>query len=776
MRRYIHIYIIAAVLALAFSGCEGIGPETALKPGLYLSAVTPGADVATKAPATMAGETSLNENLLKSVYYFLYAKADEDSDPSTALPILSGHFSGLESETRTTGIMAKRNIPISAGIVNELFPPGTKYCRIVVVANPTSEISAALEAEPNLAALRAAVVTADFAKTTAQESFVMVYDELVEVTGRLDKTVVEIEANLKRLANKITVETTVADGFYDKERGWYVPMCEGLRVTFCNGFSKANLKGDFSSLSTSDSDWFESAETSFGTAVHGTGADTTYKASSAFPIYSYPMKWEFADAYEPYLLFELPWQNVGASKSGTTGPISVFYYKIMLSTKQLVPNSWYNMKVTLKILGSPNKVEPTQQYLYEDYQVFDWVKAFESTYNNVDADIREARYLMVNETNFVLNNQPTWNIPFASSHECEIVNATYTTTNYAVTPPAATSPASVSGLNPACNISISGNVITFSKNLRNDITAGKGNYDYVPYDYTFTIRHVDNHEYSQTITIRQYPALYIDATVNSSGANVPNTRGTNTAYVNNNTGGIGGITIANLGGATTGAAASNKNGTMYVVSISALPTSSEYIIMDPRTPNIDLKLNSSNNWSVTAPALYDGSSNRQLKYYYPTYSDRDHEMSIAPKFRIASSWGATQAVSYDNAVRRCAAYQEDGFPAGRWRIPTRAEMEFMIKLSVDDAIPMLFNEMTPGAFNTTSYFCASGGIFPRNDGTVDFRETSALTTTNNWVRCVYDEWYWENTDSDVTNGTYPTTNGRMASSKYSTFVWGDMPR
>lgn len=769
MKKIVYI-CIAAFLPLLFAGCGKADPETpALEPGLYLKAVTPGDGVKmiTKAGE---GESDLNENVLKSVYYFFYAKADDDADPSTALPKLSGHFAGLEAETRTTGVMDTRRIPVSAGIVNDLFPSGTKDCRLVVVANPPASITSVLEGNPTSAQLRGSVITANFKTTDPQEDFVMVCDTLVRVGGRLDVVAATIDAKLKRLANKITVHAKIADGVYDEVAGWFVPQCEGLKVSFCNGFSKANLAGDFSTLATEDRDWFDSPEIGFSTAVHGSGADTTYTCSITAPIYGYPMQWEFADPHEPYFLFELPWMNVGDSKDNTTGPISVYYYKLMLAAKRLDANAWCNVNVTLKILGSPNKVEPAEQFLYEDYKIYDWETAFDSQGNNVEVDIREARYLMVNQKYFILNNQPVWDIPFASSHECEIVNATYYTTNYVNNPPTQTTPASISGLNPACNIRISGNLITFSKELRNDITAGAGRYDYAPYTYNFTIRHVDNHEFSEEITIVQYPSLYIDATVNSMGATV-GSRTSTTAYVNNNnSGSIGGVSLSDLGSSTTSGTPGNTNGTMYVVSISSLPNTSNYIIMDPRTQDVDLLLNGGRSWTVTAPALYDGASNRDLKYYYPTSTGEASSNVIAPQFRIASSWGATYEVTFTNAARRCAAYQEDGYPAGRWRVPTRAEVEFMITLSKDNIIPMLFS-------NGSAYWCASGTITANSNGTITY---STSTGSSHAVRCVYDEWYWKDTDRFVTNTTYPTTGGRLPASatgkKYPTFVWGDMPR
>lgn len=100
---------------------------------------------------------------------------------------------------------------------------------------------------------------------------------------------------------------------------------------------------------------------------------------------------------------------------------------------------------------------------------------------------------------------------------------------------------------------------------------------------------------------------------------------------------------------------------------------------------------------------------------------------IAPAFKIASSRGKTQTVSYDGAVGRCASYQENGYPAGRWRIPTPAEIEFIVTRSTNKDIPSLFDG---------GYWAADKRYYSSSDN--EFHEG----TSNRYVRCVYDVWYW----------------------------------
>lgn len=142
-----------------------------------------------------------------------------------------------------------------------------------------------------------------------------------------------------------------------------------------------------------------------------------------------------------------------------------------------------------------------------------------------------------------------------------------------------------------------------------------------------------------------------------------------------------------------------------------------------------------------------------LTAYHPTNPTDTRDM-ISPSFIIASSYGKT---TYDNtgtdrdmtlerARMRCATYQEDGYPAGRWRLPTYSEVEFIMSLSTSGRIPTLFQMDTPT--DAVGYWCANGKVVLRNN--VVQLETNNTTPTA--PRCVYDLWYWGDEHS-----TYQTT-------------------
>lgn len=157
-----------------------------------------------------------------------------------------------------------------------------------------------------------------------------------------------------------------------------------------------------------------------------------------------------------------------------------------------------------------------------------------------------------------------------------------------------------------------------------------------------------------------------------------------------------------------------------------------------------------------ADALY-GDSFRALTWYYPTEKSTRTENMLSPSYRISSKFGGTEFgdISMPYAEYRCAGYQEDGFPAGRWRLPSKAEVWFIAQLSAKKVFEFLFN---PGG----TYWSANGAITINNNGTV-----SNSSKTEALLRCVYDSWYWDKVDG---------REGDPRMDDPSIFVWGDKER
>lgn len=119
-----------------------------------------------------------------------------------------------------------------------------------------------------------------------------------------------------------------------------------------------------------------------------------------------------------------------------------------------------------------------------------------------------------------------------------------------------------------------------------------------------------------------------------------------------------------------------------------------------------------------------------------------------------------------NFVKRAATFQEAGYPAGRWRLPTEAEVAFIVARQIDKTIPEIFAPGYP-------YLCSSGRWVqvPLNGNTLVFGTDNRYITTYEGTgyvydlidaKYVYDLWYWGDQPANtehVTNQYHP--NGHV---------------
>lgn len=114
----------------------------------------------------------------------------------------------------------------------------------------------------------------------------------------------------------------------------------------------------------------------------------------------------------------------------------------------------------------------------------------------------------------------------------------------------------------------------------------------------------------------------------------------------------------------------------------------------------------------------------------------DAKEVIAPRFLVSSQFNVMQStLNNSESARRAATYQEDGYPAGRWRLPTEAEIAFIVARQKDGTIPYLFA--------ATHYHCADGRMF-YVDMTAGHEHYAPIsnTATAGYNRFIYDLWYW----------------------------------
>ena len=361
--------------------------------------------------------------------------------------------------------------------------------------------------------------------------------------------------------------------------------------------------------------------------------------------------------------------------------------------------------------------------------------------------------------------------------------------------------------------------IQFTHSLVPDYT--QSNFDYSPYTIEFDINHDDltnpstftYNQYLKHIKIVQYPAIYIEA-IRNSDSEIIHIRG---SVDNNGVYGYAtgeepwldkpwGYTYVNAGrGRILRQYKDNRNKDpffklsndnskreyqwqtvyysggardMFTIHVTVLPSTSSFVIGDPRTDGIDnlenrtpyhFSTDNANDIAILgynertgffpSQALY-GDSPRGLQFYYPTENSDRTKTMLAPSYRFSSKFNGTEYggnefgnMTKDYAEYRCAAYQEDGFPAGRWRLPTKAEIHFVAQLSAKGAFDKLFSNST--------FWSANGAITVNGSSVSDSDAQTAL------LRCVYDAWYWD---------TYDENNNVVKPAPREQFTWGDRPR
>ena len=710
------------------------------------------------------GEDAYNENTLDHIDYFVYAAAAGE----TCLK----HARVLGSELVDNSFKVALKELIDAGSLTD----GGK-CYVYVVANWPATFSGT----ESIAALQALTVTSTDFDVNASSSHRFVMDSESAVEASVTSSGSTATVNLYRLAAKLTMQVKIPESILSGEKT-YRPDLTSLQVYYLYATKQGTLDG--SQMTYSDAtkaNYFNYPPRHV--EVPGQVIDDKYTATAP-PFYTYPEAWESRDISAPYFKVVLSWSD------GTdTQP---YYYKVLLPESmngQVDRNTLYQFVMNMGVLGSETDEGAVE--LEGSFYVVDWKTGVEiGTSSN---KITRGDYLEIPNDTYYIYAGNSIEIPITSSHNLAISNSATRVTGadwyeYYPTSTHYTGQNGVNNLrNSATITSADRSSFTFTHPLVTIAEASSTNKPDVSV-FEFTVRVQNEAGLSKTITIIQYPALMIESYPNSvvnntGGVYVNFYRYNNRDYngyvygTNNNSrtwiGGVNGLPSSG----------SNRNPNMYVVSTSVAPDANS-LIADPRAATIGYCGESNYNW--TSPDGYDITSGtqRRLQHYYPTDPSEAGKNRIAPKFRIASSYGYITAknngdfLTYNESLKRCASYQEDGYPAGRWRVPTKAEIEFMITLSNLNVIPSLFTPTDPTTgnwwntrpnYDEGGYWCADGGvIYPWNAQSsitgnwVDYLSATELANNGyamktNGVRCVYDEWYW----------------GSESISNKTRFTWGD---
>lgn len=535
-----------------------------------------------------------------------------------------------------------------------------------------------------------------------------------------------------------------------------------------------------------------------------------YQYTCEIPFYSYQSVWEKGDEHAAYFTLELPWKNQNEPTANT------YFYQILINSgeRRLDPNQWYDLTVNVGVIGSTVEAKPIVLNDMSFY-ILDWTEEPDpedmgggDRYE--DLQIEQYTYFAVPQRRIEMNNTTTGIVNFEASHSVgwalewptdNNIQSTFDememTYNSSLQNPFAAYYVKCSGSAPSAvdlsrfisvadlELATSGQSLTFNYPSaeieaynKTQTTANQYNIYSPVYvhlklwldiDGSGTING-DEANYVEYVTFVYYPAMYI----------VPDLSVQRSVYVNGYRSTNADHNVIEINGWDLGGApgTDNNNPYMHVITVSSFAASNifpanppgitgniKYIIGDPRQRECDTNLNDEgyimSDYSEKDKGWAEGKDNQgkdivgELDHYYPTAVDGEAYRIVSPKFRIASRYGGYSAGDSVGAAMRCASYQEDGYPAGRWRLPTTAEIMFVIELQSKSAIAALFN-------GTSYYFSATHRVQNNNGVKIDSQ------SGDNSVRCVYDEWYWGSNKDAAKN---PSASAGAADEYL--FTWAD---
>lgn len=602
------------------------------------------------------------------------------------------------------------------------------------------------------------------------------HDDSLDKEGNVKYTI-----GLTRAAAKLVLSFKVAKSYTDAAQNVWTPVTNQMWWNFLY-VRKSGMTMEAEPLAfDAKTNYFNTAQLS---PVANGDEDDNYTYWTTSAVYTYPQSYKTDDVTAPYYKLFCPWT---CEKKGMNN----FYYKIILpdlnvdeeGNNSFKRNKVYRLMVDVSVIGG---TEEDWALLTDHIYVADWWAP-----EKIEASFEGAMYLDVPVTYFEIYGDDFITVPVVSSNPI-----TVTVNSARKTDLSGDDPTTVDAASPSItNITKEGFKLThvLERNM------ALRSFDFTPITYTVTVNH-DTGGLNKpiTVTIVQYPSIwakadasngyaYVNSYTYSSGNNNRGGRNYSTYFYtgrsqtgawNNN-----GRQDANLlGTVNNGSGSVNNNHNQYVVTVSVLPSGykvagldEDVVIGDPRGGKL-----AANNLGFNAGT--NGNRNTNVQNSYDAVSSSTQNV-IAPVIRIASSWGTTSPIlNYDRAEERCASYQENGYPAGRWRIPTVAEIDFLIRLSDYEHIPELFSpEYHSGNNSYYDVYWAGGhygygGVPYTSEGgghSYAFVDLTNATTLNandygnnqrlqknnerfrTYMRCVYDEWYWGS--QKYGNNGQPTT-------------------
>ena len=795
MKRIITLIIFAAAALSLIPSCSELGGP-ATKEGAYLLKL----DIACTDMQTKSDNGTDVEDLIKYVDYFFFAD-EAGTTPlgihaRVALPTEDGL--GLTFDTSIPEYAALQNTSYVYVLANY---PG----EIDHTTNPTLADLLAMPVNKPLYTAATETTPAQQPDCFVMDSYTPATETSAEkYTVQLKPAAVdEVRTQtikLSRLAVKLSVQLNIEPSISTKnpitgQNETWTPLEEQMRIYYVNALNTTTLAGTPTPVLQQEGtrDGYFSYPTDYGF----TGENHTYTTD---PAYTYPQKWNAEDNGEPYFKLYLPWQ-------GSIMGSSNFYYKIPVpqgEVKTLDRNSWYQVTLRVGVLGGTESdyiVIENYEYCVADWSSPSWFSG---------SGLNSAKYFYVPGNEFHIYGDDHIDIPYYCNAEVNVdfVNITYMDYNSNNAGDTATRSKNFSGTSDTSVTDYGGtanHTYTLTSDAENKVV--KYAHDmanlYVMRTVTLTITNSENTNQTKTVTVYQHPAIELkkaaagDMYVNGRFARVSDARdvngnsmgstwtnhgstyyhsfGSNSNYwtsFNNN--GERVYLITNNGTNEYGSILGNPNWVsqnFFTTDITVTAFSDnnktytitgegehQYKIGDPRVPARSVYSNFNlNDYLASGTNSFRSWTNASdILICSQTENDRN---VIAPRFLVSSGLteillnttgrptpGTNNSTLFLNFVKRGATFQEAGFPAGRWRLPTEAEVAFIASRQKDKTIPEIFNRNVP-------YFCSSGRwfIIPDSGSEIQFgsdinqryRSDSYNTIAEDIdAKFVYDLWYW----------------------------------
>lgn len=729
--------------------------------------------------ATEHGDNTLNENNINFVdlYFFPNGKSNED-----AVLVEDNHAVEFDTSGGDTTYFVK--VRTGDTKLNELFGSTQNgSCEVYAVANSSQESPSK---STSLDALRLRVLRHNFGAQLTQGHFIMQSNPEKLATVTLKDGAATGTIPMTRVAAKLQIYLNVPDTLhvYNKDGSGFAVWKSDrshMSIVFNNGLMDYTLNGK--DTSHPDSSFYNSMQVDMHKYATMTRNTVDYDYSHT-PFYSYPFSWKETDTHVPTFIIAIPWSKLNpGTGSETYGTPEITYYQVHpnMLTGKLQSNYFYRMYMKIETVGSTDNTTPVD-ITPSGYRIQPWGEVKVNTHKDVTGDLYRYTYLVVDPTSVVLNNTSTTTLHYSSSSaltkDTKITKVEYNSyetpgqvTQHTLT---ADDLAKLTTNRYELDYTSTPGQIKFTHNVDDGTYAAK----------TITIQVANDDGLTELVTITQYPAIYMhtfdgdNAFVDGYFSHVKSPASSIGDAISNwySSGYYNSVNYGNIrtsGGSYYTYYQNTQNVTVpYGSMVKALAQTSGGIVNNSITEITVTSFNSNNgfyeangtkyyyqigdprtNANYSSSDLQPYLTKQEYDNYYGVYwltltswgdnaakikKASNTKTIIAPQFFVSSGWNSSTSVTFANAQKRAATYQEAGYSAGRWRLPTEAEIMFITARQREGVIPVLF------AMDSSSNYWASSGRLYRNGQFYD-----ASSNAQGYMRFVYDTWYWGDTAGDV---------------------------